>query len=55
MISTRTNFTELDGSSSPSEDFANNLEYYLFDKKILEKKNPKIHQWMKEYMERREK
>ena len=55
MINTRTVFTEPDGSTNPNEDFSNNLEYYLFDKKTLETKNPKIYQWIKKYMENKEK
>ena len=55
MQSTRTVFTEDDGKSSPKEDFSNNIEYYLFDKKTLRRKNPKIYQWIDKYMEEKEK
>ena len=32
-VNTRKVFTAIDGIFSPDEDFANNIEYYLFDEK----------------------
>ena len=55
LVNTRKTIVQLDSGVSPDEDFANNLEYYLFDKKILERKNPKIYQWIKGYMEEKKK
>ena len=43
-INTRQVFTAIDGIFSPDEDFANNIEYYLFDEKTLQKKNKEIYQ-----------
>ena len=51
MVNTRKVFTAIDGIFSPDEDFANNIEYYLFDEKTLKKKNKEIHQWIKQFME----
>lgn len=48
----RTVFTEKDGINSATEDFANNVEYYLFDEKTLRKKNKEIHGWIKKFMEK---
>ncbi len=48
-------FTEADGITSPTEDFANNIEYYLFDEKTLQKKNKRIHGWIKKFMEKKQK
>lgn len=44
----RVNFVESDGSDSPEEDFANNVEYFLTEPNILKDKNPKIYNWIKE-------
>ncbi len=38
-----------DGESSPEEDFANNIEYYLFDSGTLEKKTPQAFRWIKHH------
>ena len=43
-------FVASDGSDSPSEDFSNNIEYYLFEEKTLKRKNPKIYEWVKKFM-----
>lgn len=42
----RKRFVEPDGDQSPGEDFANNLEYFIFDPIVLRKKNPQIYDWM---------
>ena len=55
LVNTRKTIIQPDSGVSPNEDFANNLEYYLFDKKALERKNPKIYQWIKRYMEKKKK
>ena len=47
----RKSFVAMDSMMSPAEDFANNIEYYLFEEKTLEKKNPKIYGWIKRFME----
>lgn len=39
-------FVQPDGVTSPDEDFANNLEYYLFDPKSLKKTNPGAYKWI---------
>lgn len=46
MIANRDHFVEPDGRESVTEDFANNVEYYLFDPKTLLKKTPKAHLWL---------
>lgn len=40
-------FVDPDGKFSPEEDFANNLEFYLFEPKTLEEKSPDIFKWIK--------
>ena len=55
IINTRQVFTAIDGIFSPDEDFANNIEYYLFDEKTLQKKNKEIYQWIKRFMEGKKK
>ena len=47
----RKTFVAADSITSPSEDFAKNIEYYLFEEKILKKKNPGIYKWVKNLME----
>lgn len=37
-----------DGNSSPQEDFANNVEYHLFDLKNLQEKTPSAFTWIKD-------
>ena len=44
--SRRKRFVEPDGDLSPGEDFANNLEYFIFNPQILKIKNPAIFDWM---------
>lgn len=39
-------FVEYDGKSSPEEDFANNVEYFLFDQVALKDKSPDILSWL---------
>ena len=51
----RKNIIEKDSTFSISEDFANNIEYYLYGPKTLKRKNPKIYQWIKEFMEKHKK
>ncbi len=38
-----------DGRQGPREDFANNLEYYLFEPDVLKGKTPKAFDWMKRH------
>lgn len=42
-----TDYVEEDGKMSPSEDFANNLQYYLFHPEKLKRTNPNIFDWIK--------
>jgi hypothetical protein len=41
------NFVDPDGKFSADEDFANNIEFYLFEPKALKDKSPKIFEWIK--------
>jgi hypothetical protein len=43
------NFVADDGRQGPMEDFANNLEYYLFEPNVLKGKTPKAFDWMKKH------
>lgn len=43
-------FVEEDGRDSPEEDFANNVEYFLFDLKTLKIKTPHAVEWIEENM-----
>ena len=54
-INNRKNFVASDGRDSPSEDFANNIEYYLYEKKLFKQKNPQIYKWVKQFMEDKKK
>lgn len=40
-------YVEPDGKISPDEDFANNIEYFLFDSKTLERMTPHAARWIK--------
>jgi hypothetical protein len=42
-------YVEEDGLESLSEDFSNNIEYFLFDPETLQKKTPKAYQWIKKH------
>ncbi len=42
----RTGLVEEDSQLSPEEDFANNIEYFLFDPKALWEKSPKVSDWI---------
>lgn len=39
-------FVEHDGKTSAEEDFANNVEYFLFDQVTLKNKSPNIFSWL---------
>ncbi|MGE4130024.1 MAG: hypothetical protein AB7F86_00215 [Bdellovibrionales bacterium] len=39
-------FVKPDGRQGPNEDFANNLEYYLFEAKVLKRTTPKAFDWI---------
>lgn len=41
------NFVESDGPESMTEDFSNNVEYFLFAPEILKQKTPRVHDWIK--------
>ncbi|KYG61743.1 hypothetical protein AZI85_05825 [Bdellovibrio bacteriovorus] len=49
FISRSEGFVQDDGRESPEEDFANNVEYFLFDPKKLEKTTPHATKWIKKY------
>ena len=38
-----------DGMDSPSEDFSNHIEYYLFNPQKLQSVTPSAYQWIKQY------
>lgn len=42
----RLDYVEEDGPSSVTEDFANNIEYFIFDRKKLQKTAPKVDTWI---------
>ena len=46
----RKRFSEPDGSNDIDEDFANNIEHYLFENKTFKKSFPKINEWIKKIM-----
>lgn len=39
-------YVEKDGELSPDEDFANNIEFYLFEPETLRKKSNAIYLWI---------
>ena len=41
-----TAYVEDDGLESMTEDFSNNIEYFLFEPKTLQQKTPKVHEWI---------
>jgi hypothetical protein len=43
----KTGYVEKDGEYSPTEDFANNIEYYLFEPETLRAKTPTAYEWIK--------
>lgn len=49
IISTRrkTGFVEEDGKTSIQEDFANNIEYFLYNPDKLKSLTPSIYNWIK--------
>lgn len=48
-ISRGTNFVKPDGKISPAEDFANNVEYFLYDPKKLKDVTPHAYTWIKNH------
>ncbi len=42
----RKGFVEDDSQNNPEEDFANNIEYFLFNPKTLKEKSPKVYDWI---------
>lgn len=44
-----TGYVQDDGRASPEEDFANNVEYLLFDEPALIKTTPQAHRWLRSY------
>ena len=45
----RKGFVEPDGADSPSEDFSNNVEYYLFNPDRLKAVTPQAYDWIKRH------
>jgi len=46
VLSLRDDFVAPDGTESPEEDFANNVEYFLYDRKKLKTVSPSIESWL---------
>jgi hypothetical protein len=42
----RDGFVEEDGKNSVDEDFANNIQYFLFNQSALKSKTPKVFDWI---------
>ena len=42
----RQGIVEEDSQNNPEEDFANNIEYFLFNPKTLKEKSPKVFDWI---------
>ena len=42
-------YVEEDGQSSIDEDYANNIEFYLYDSAKLKNMTPKVHDWIKKH------
>ncbi len=43
----KSGYVDKDGENAPNEDFANNIEYYLFDQKTLKETTPTAYEWIK--------
>ncbi len=46
-------FVEPDGQTSPEEDFANNIEYFIYESEKLKQVSPKIFEWIEKKMKSR--
>ncbi len=46
LRTSRKKFVAPDGDLGPDEDFANNMEYFIFDKNELALKTPRIMEWL---------
>ena len=46
IIPNRDGYVEEDGQDNPGEDFANNIEYYLFNPENLKILSPKVYEWI---------
>ncbi len=49
FVSRMEDFLRDDSRGSPEEDFANNVEFFLYEPKILKKKLPHAHRWILEH------
>jgi hypothetical protein len=49
ISSRKENYVADDGLASPEEDFANNVEFFLFDTKKLQKITPKAFEWINKH------
>ena len=47
FINVRGTFVSDDGRDSPDEDFANNVEFFLFRPEKLKKTSPGVYDWLK--------
>jgi len=47
FVPMRDEFVEDDGKEGPNEDFANNIEYFLFRSQSLKMKAPKVYDWIR--------
>ena len=51
LVPGRLDYVEDDGAESISEDFSNNVEYFLFEPDSLRKRNPRIYTWIGQSMD----
>lgn len=47
LVGRKAGYVEEDGKISPDEDYANNMEYYLYDPDKLKKTTPEAYSWIK--------
>jgi hypothetical protein len=50
IVSREDGFVTDDGRVSPEEDFANNIEYFLFEPNVLKSKTPHAFRWIKTHL-----
>jgi hypothetical protein len=48
FVPMREAFVEEDGKEGPNEDFANNIEHFLFSPQSLKNKSPKVYDWIRQ-------
>ena len=47
FVPMREKFVEDDGKEGPNEDFAKNIEHFLFSPQSLKKQTPKVYDWIR--------